>query len=137
MGPIPTEKGPKRRRDGPRASRPPCMTSQLLEGRVLSDFEMLSAKMASAWKRTITNQHFRRKVNVEEQTAQKYDRFLRGRQIACVIYDHFRATGACDAAQDLSVLFNIYFHDDDIHDFDTRWGRSSVDNKRNTSGECP
>ena len=50
---------------------------------------MLDAKIASASKRIISNQYFRRRVNVEEQTAQKYDRFQRGRQSAYMIYDHF------------------------------------------------
>ena len=31
---------------------------------------------------------------LEEQKAQKEDRFLRGRQIAYLIYDHFRVTGS-------------------------------------------
>ena len=76
------------------------VTSQSIEGREFPDFEMLDAKIASALKRIITNQYFRRRINVEEQTAQKYDRFLRGRQIVSLIYDHFRATGAHDAALD-------------------------------------
>ena len=58
--------------------------------------------MASALKRIITNQDFRRRINVEEQHAQKYDRFLRGRQIVGVICEHFRTTGAHDAALDQS-----------------------------------
>ena len=58
-------------------------------------------------KKIISDQHFRRKVSVEEQRAQKHDRFLRRRPLACTIYDHFRATGAYDAAQDLSDLFKF------------------------------
>ena len=38
--------------------------------------------------------HFRKRVSVEEQRAQKHDRFLRRRQIAYMIYEHFRATDA-------------------------------------------
>ena len=52
------------------------LTSQSIEGRDFSDFEMLDAKIASALKRIISNQHFRRRVGVEEQTARKYDRFF-------------------------------------------------------------
>ena len=51
------------------------MTSQSIERRVIPDFEMLDAKRASALKRIITNQCFRRKMNMEEQHAQTYDRF--------------------------------------------------------------
>ena len=98
-------------------------TSHSIEGHVFPDFEMLDAKVASAlkrMKRTITNQYFRRRTNVEEL---EY-RFLRGRQIACMIYEHFRATGAHDAALDLADFFNIYLHDDDIQDFDIRWDQA-------------
>ena len=67
-----------------------------------------------------------------EQRAQKHDRFLRGRQVANMIYDDFRATGACDAAHDLSDFFNIYLPDDDTHFFDTRWGQAPL-----TASEVP
>ena len=52
------------------------MTLQSIEGHQLLDFEMLDASLASALKRIITNQYFRRRINVEEQDAQKYGRFL-------------------------------------------------------------
>ena len=68
---------------------------------------MLETKIASALKRIISNQFFRRRVDVEEQTAQKHDRFLRGRQTADMMYEHFRAIGAHEAALDLSDLFNV------------------------------
>ena len=85
---------------------------------------MLGAKIASALKKIISNPHFRRRVSAEEQRAQEHDRFLRGRQIAHMIYDHVRAAGACDAAQDLSDLFIICLHEDDIQVFDTRWDQA-------------
>ena len=37
-----------------------------------------------------------------------------------MIYEYFRATGAYDAAQGLSDLFNTCLHNDDVQDFDTR-----------------
>ena len=46
------------------------MTSQSTEDHEFPDFEMLDVKMASALKRIITNQYFRRRINVEEQHAQ-------------------------------------------------------------------
>ena len=83
---------------------------------------MLDAMIASALKKLLnTHIHFRKRVSVEEQRAQKSDRFLRGRQIAYMIYDHFRVTRAYDTAQDLSDLFNIPSQNDDVQDFDTRW----------------
>ena len=51
--------------------------------------------------------HYRKRLRVEEQRAQKDDRFLRGRQIACMIYEYFRATGAYEAGQGRSDLFKI------------------------------
>ena len=41
-----------------------------------------------------------------------------------MIHDHFRATGASDAAQDLSDLFNVSLYGNDIQDFDTRWDQA-------------
>ena len=85
---------------------------------------MLDAKMASALKRIITQKYFRRRTNVEEQEAHQFNRFLRGRQIAYMIYEHFRAIGAHAAALDLSDLFNVSLQGDDIQDFDTRWDQA-------------
>ena len=58
----------------------------------MPDFEVLDAKIASALNRIIQNTHFKKKVSLEEQKAQKEDRFLRGRQIAYMICDNFRVT---------------------------------------------
>ena len=85
------------------------------------DLEMLDAMIASALRKVVSNSNSKWGVRVEEQRAQKHDRFLRGRQIAYMIHGHFRATGAHDAAQDLSDLFNINLHDDDIQNFDREW----------------
>ena len=48
-------------------------------------FEVLDAKIPSALNRIIHNTQFKRKVILEEQKAQKEDRFRRGRQIAYLI----------------------------------------------------
>ena len=78
------------------------MTSQLITGRKdFLDYEMLDAKIASALKKIITSVHFRRRASVEEQRAQKDDRFLQGRQIDFVSCEYFRATGAYEAVQGL------------------------------------
>ena len=55
----------------------------------MPDFEVLAAKIASAPNRIIHNTQFKRKVSLEEQQAQKEDRFFRGRQIAYLIYEYF------------------------------------------------
>ena len=38
-----------------------------------------------------------------------------------MIYEHFRATGAYEAAQGLSDLFNIRLQNDNDQDSDVRW----------------
>ena len=76
---------------------------------------MLDARIASALRSIISNTSFKRRVSVEEQRAQKYNIFLRGRQIAHMIYGHFPTTGA-----GLSDLFNICLQNDDVQGFDRR-----------------
>ena len=59
------------------------VTSRSITGRTdFSDNDMLDAMIASALKKLLTHVHFRKRVSVEEHRAQKYDRFLRGREIA-------------------------------------------------------
>ena len=81
---------------------------------------MLDAKIASALNKIIQNSQFKKKVSLEEQKAQKEDRFLRGRQIAFMIYDYFRVIGTHDTVFDYADLFSVTFHDDNIQEFDTR-----------------
>ena len=90
------------------------------------DFEVLDAKIASALNRIIHNTQFKRKVSLEEQKAQKEDRFLRGRQIAYLIYEYFRVTGANDSVENYADLFTIVLRNDDIQEFDSKVGRSFI-----------
>ena len=48
-------------------------------------------------------------------------RFLRGTQIAFMIYDYFRVTGAHDTVLDYADLFSITLRNDNVQEFDTRW----------------
>ena len=106
-------------------SKDDFVTSQSISGRRdIPDYEMLDAKIASALKKIITSVHFRRRVSVEEQRVKTYDRFLRGRQIACMIYEYCRATGAYEAVQGLSNLFSLRLQIDDVQDFGTRWDQA-------------
>ena len=87
---------------------------------------MFDAMIASALKRLLGKLiHFRKRVSVEEQRAQKTSRFLRWRQIAHTIYEHFRATGVFEAVQRLSDLLKLHLQNDDVQDFDVRWDQSS------------
>ena len=82
---------------------------------------MLDAKIASALNKIIQNSQFKKKVSLEEMKAQKEDRFLRGRQIAFMIFDYFRVTGGHDTLSDYADSFPVTLRDDNIQEFDTRW----------------
>ena len=85
------------------------------------DFEVLDARIASALNIIIHDSHFKRRISLEEQKAQKQDRFLRGRQIAYLIYDYFRVTGVHDSVENYADLFTISLRNDDIQEFDSKW----------------
>ena len=87
----------------------------------MPEFEVLDAKIASALNRIIHNTRFKRKVSLEEQKAQKDDRFLRGRQIAYLIYEYFRVIGANDSVENYADLFTIVHRNDDVQEFDSKW----------------
>ena len=89
--------------------------------RTLSD-----ARIASALNTIIHNFHFRRRIRLEEQKAQKQDRFLRGTQIAYLIYDHFWVTGSHDTVENYTDLFTSVLRNDDIQDFDSKWDGISL-----------
>ena len=85
------------------------------------DFELLDARIASALNKIIQNTRFKKKVSLEEMKAHEEDRFLRGRQIACLIYQYFRVTGANDSVENHADLFTVVLRNDDIQEFDSTW----------------
>ena len=96
-------------------------SSRAVSGKDFTNFEMLDAKIASALNKIIQNCQFKKEVSFEEQKAQKEDQFLWGRQIAFMIYDYFRVTGAHDTVLDYADLFSVTLRDDHIQEFDTIW----------------
>ena len=52
------------------------------------------------------------------------DRYLRGRQIAYMIYQYFPVLDVYEAVQGLSDLFNRRWQNDDVQDFDARWDQA-------------
>ena len=96
-------------------------SSRSVSGKNFPNFEMLDAKIAPALSKIIQNSHFKKKVSLEEQKAQKEDPFLRGRQIAFMIYDYSRVTGAHDTVLDYADLFSITLRNDNVLEFHTRW----------------
>ena len=77
-------------------------SSRSVHGKDFLNFEMLDAKIASALNKIIQNSQFKKKVSLEKQKAQKGDQFPRGRQIAFMIYNKFRVTGAHDTVLDFA-----------------------------------
>ena len=97
-------------------------SSRSIQGEThLPNFEMLDARVASALNKIIQNSYFKKKVSLEEQKAQKRIGFFRGRQMAYMIKDHFRVTGAHDNVLNNADLFTITLRNDDVQEFDTRW----------------
>ena len=94
------------------------MSSSSIRGIQMPNFEVLDARIASALNRIIHNSHFKRRISLEEQKDQKQDRFLRGRQIAFLIYEYFRVTGANDSVESYADLFTVVLRNDDIQEFD-------------------
>ena len=96
-------------------------SSSSVRGIRMPDFEVLNARIASALNSIIHHSHFKRRVGLEEQKAQKQDRFLRGRQIAYLICEYFRVTGANDSVENYADLFTVGLRNDDIQEFDSKW----------------
>ena len=97
------------------------VSSSSIRGIQMPNFEVLDARIASALNRIIHNSHFKRRTSLEEQRPQKQDRFLRGRQIAYLIYDHFGVTGANVSVENYVDLFTIGLRNDDVQEFDSKW----------------
>ena len=96
-------------------------SSSSTRGISMPNFEVLDARIASALNRIIHNSHFKRRISLEEQKAQKQDRFLRDRQIAYLVYEYFRVTGANDSVENYADLFTTSLRNDDIQGFDSKW----------------
>ena len=96
-------------------------SSSSTRGIPMPNFEVLDARIASALNKIIHNSHFTRRISLEEQKAQKQDRFPREREIAYLIYEYFRVTGANDSVENYADLFTIGLRNDDIQEFDSKW----------------
>ena len=96
-------------------------SSRSIRGTLGPDFELLDARTASALNKIIQNTRFKRRFSLEEMKAHKEDRFLRGRQIAYLINENLRVTGANDSVENCAHLFTIVLRNDDIQEFDLKW----------------
>ena len=117
---------------GSRKSKQPkllddLVTPKSITGKDFPDYEELDLMMAAVLKWCYDKHtHFRKKIRVEEQRAQKDNRFLRGRHIAFLMYEYFRPTRSFDEIQGLSGLFSIKLEYNDIQDFDLRWEQAPL-----------
>ena len=96
-------------------------SSSSTRGIVMPNFEELDARIVSALNKIIHNSHFKRKISLEEQKAQKEDRFHRGRQMAYLIYEQFPVIGTDSSVENYTDLFTIALRNDDIQEFDSKW----------------
>ena len=92
-------------------------------------------KVDSALNRIIQNTRFKKRVSLEEMKAHKEDRFLRGRQIAYLIYEYFRITQANNSIENHADLFTVVLRNDDIQDFDSKWDEILFSMTQNPSDE--
>ena len=91
-------------------------SSRSIQEHQFSDFEMLDAMIASAMNKIIQNFYFKKKVSLEEQKAQLQGRFLRGKQIAFMIYEYFQVLFL------VTPIYSVFtFRNDDVQEVDTRW----------------
>ena len=81
-------------------------SSRSISGTLGPNFELLDARIASALNKIIQTSRFKNKVSLEEMKAHKEDRFLRRRQIAYLIYEYFRVTGANDSVEKYADLYS-------------------------------
>ena len=96
-------------------------SSSSIRGISMQNFEVLDARIASALNKIIHNSHVKRRISLEEMKGQKQDRFLHGKQIAYLIYEYFRVTGANDSVENYADLFTISLRNDDSQEFDSKW----------------
>ena len=96
-------------------------SSRSIKGTPGPDFELLDARIASALNKITQNTRFKKKVSLEEMTAHKEDRFLRGRQIAYLIHECFRVTGANDSVENYPDLLTVVLRNCDIQEFVSNW----------------
>ena len=83
------------------------------------NFEMLDAKIVSVLNNIIQNCHFKKKVSLEEQKAQRRIDFYEEDRIPYMIYDYFRVVFMMPFLTKLIFAMNL--RNDDIQEFDLKW----------------
>ena len=95
-------------------------SSASLFGRMIPGFVVLDSKIACALKKLLAAD-FKRRIYMEEQQAQQDNRFLKGRQIAYMIYDNFKISGIGEALHVFNDLSSVQLKNVNVQGFDTKW----------------
>ena len=95
-------------------------SSRSVFGKDFPNFEMPDAKIAAALDKIIQILSSKRRSASRNRKSKKRTGFCE-RDIAFMICDNFRVTGARDAVLDYADLFSVTLHDDNIQEFETRW----------------
>ena len=99
----------------------------------MPNIEVIVARIASALNKIIHNSHFKKRISLEEQMAQKEELFFRGRQIAYLIYEYFRVKGANGSVENCADLFTISLRNDDIQEVDSKWDGIFIVNDKDST----
>ena len=94
---------------------------ELLYTKVMANLRLSTAKESEDTLNAFTSPTSKEESVWRNKKAQKLDRFLRGRQIAYLIYDYFRVTGIHDSVGNYADLFTFSLRNDDIQEFDSKW----------------
>ena len=95
-------------------------SSRSIQGYIhFPNIEMLDARIVSALNKIIQNSYFKKGQSGGTESSDRWS--VRGGQIAHMIYNYFRVTGAHDAVLDYADLFTITVRNDDVQEFITRW----------------
>ena len=84
-------------------------SSRSIRGTHGPNFELLDARIASALNKIIQNTRFKKKVSLKEMKAHKEDRFLRGRQIAHLIYEYSGSLEPTILSRIMQTYLQLFF----------------------------
>ena len=95
--------------------------NRLQDGEISPITKCLMRRLRLRWKRQSRVCTSEGEQMSKSNVPKKNDRFLRERQILCMIYEDFRDSGGYEAVRSLSNPFSTSFQNDDVQDFDTKW----------------
>ena len=85
------------------------------------NFEVLDAMSTSALNKFIHNSHFKKRISLEEQKAQKQDCFLRGKRFFSLDLRSLPGHWEHDSVENYTDLFTFVLRNGDIQEFDSKW----------------